>query len=476
MAKEVSIVWFRQDLRLSDNPTIAAATNLGTILPIYILDDCAPNPFKIGAASKVWLHHSLNSLNSSLDGKLNIYSGKTSEIIERIIDKHDIAKVFYNECYEPWLKSQERDVQDICAKQSILYQSFNSNYLWNPKEILKSDGSYYKVFTAYKSKLYQFTPRNTINLKHKTEINAITDSENKISISDLDLIARNKTWPQNILESWDIGELAARNKLNYFIQKQLSGYKTGRDYPIKNQTSLLSPHLHFGEISPAQIWEAINAIGHLYASDSDIEYFLSELIWREFSCYLLSHFQSLHHDNFNDKFNSFPWENNLQYLNAWQTGQTGFPIIDAGMRQLWQTGYMHNRVRMVVASFLVKNLNMHWHQGRDWFWDCLVDADLANNSASWQWVTGCGVDAAPYFRVFNPIIQCEKFDKNGDYIKSFVPELKDLPDKFLFKPWLAPEDILKTAGVVLGRNYPRPIVDLATSRSNAVEAYKKWHY
>jgi deoxyribodipyrimidine photo-lyase len=471
MTKEISIVWFRQDLRLLDNPAIAEASNLGTILPIYILDDCAPNPFKIGEASKIWLHHSLNSLNASLNGKLNVYAGKTTEIFERLIDKYGVSKIFANACYEPWHINQESKVKDICRRKSIDYKLFNSSYLWAPNQILKNDGTYYKVFTAYKKKSYQSTPRKTV--KNTTKINAIMDSENKISISDLDLIARNKKWPQKIIDSWNIGESAARNKLDIFIKNELSGYKNGRDYPIKNQTSFLSPHLHFGEISPAQIWEAVDGIRHLHANDSDIEHFLSELIWREFSCYLLSHFKLLHKDNFNDKFNNFPWENNLKYLNAWQTGNTGFPIIDAGMRQLWQTGYMHNRARMVVASFLVKNLNIHWHKGRDWFWDCLVDADLANNSASWQWVAGCGVDAAPYFRIFNPITQGEKFDKNGDYTRSFVPELKNLPDKYLFKPWSAPEDILKSAGIVLGKNYPRPIVDLAASRNNALEAYKK---
>jgi len=471
MTKEISIIWFRQDLRLSDNPAVIEASNLGKILPIYIFDDCAPNPFKIGAASKIWLHHSLNSLNKSLNGKLNIYIGKTSEIIALLIDRYGVFSLFCNACDEPWHKTQESNVKDICQRKSIHYKLFNSRYLWTPNQILKSDGTYYKVFAAYKKKSYQSMPRQTI--KDTTKINAIVDSENNIAISDLDLIPPNKKWHHKILDSSNIGELAAQNKLAHFINNQLSGYKNGRDYPIKNQTSLLSSHLHFGEISPAQIWESVNSLGHFQANDSDIEHFLSEVIWREFSCYLLHHFKSLHKDNFNNKFNHFPWTNNLKYLKAWQTGHTGYPIIDAGMRQLWQTGYMHNRLRMVTASFLVKNLNIHWHKGRDWFWDCLVDADLANNSASWQWIAGCGVDAAPYFRIFNPIIQGDKFDKKGDYTKQFVPELKNLPDKYLFQPWIAPEDILKSAGVVLGENYPNPIVDLALSRNNALQAYKK---
>lgn len=471
MNKAISIVWFRQDLRLSDNPAILEASNLGVLLPIYILDDCAPDPFKIGSASKIWLHHSLHSLNQSLDGKLNVYIGKTSEIIEGLINQYNIANVFCNACYEPWHIKQENNVKNICKMKSIQYKCFNGNYLWLPNQILKSDGTYYKVFTAYKKKSYQHPPRETIKSTKKINV-IIEDPENKISIPDLDLMPRNRKWPKKISNSWQIGEPAAGKKLNNFIKNQLSEYKTGRDYPVKKQTSLLSPHLHFGEISPAQIWEAINSLGHFHANNADIEHFLSEMIWREFSCYLLSHFKLLHKDNFNNKFNHFPWKDHLKYLKAWQTGRTGFPIIDAGMRELWQTGYMHNRVRMIVASFLVKNLNIHWHKGRDWFWDCLVDADLANNSASWQWVAGCGVDAAPYFRIFNPITQGEKFDKNGDYTRKFVPELNNLPDKYLFQPWTTPKAILKSAGIELGKHYPHPIIDLTESRNSALTAYK----
>lgn len=470
MTKEVSIFWFRQDLRLSDNPALLEALTLGKIFPIYIWDDCAPNIFKRGEASKIWLHHSLNCLNKALNDKLNIYIGKANKIIELLINTQGIDNIYCNSCYEPWHIKQEQEIQEICNKNNINYKSFNSNYLWGPKQILKSDETYYKVFNAYKKKSHQHNPRQAI--KKPTKINATKCSKNKLSITDLKLIPSDKKWHKKIIGIWDIGEPAAYSKLFEFIKTKLPGYKSCRDYPIKNKTSLLSPHLHFGEISPAQIWEAVRNFGHLHANGSDIEHFLSELIWREFSCYLMYHFSSLNNDNFNRKFNNFPWERNLKSLKAWQTGNTGYPIVDAGMRELWQTGYMHNRVRMVTASFLVKNLNIHWHKGRDWFWDCLVDADLANNSASWQWVAGCGVDAAPYFRIFNPITQGEKFDKNGGYTRKFVPELKNLPDKYLFKPWTAPEDILNSSGIILGKNYPYPIVDLATTRNKALETYK----
>ena len=240
---------------------------------------------------------------------------------------------------------------------------------------------------------------------------------------------------------------AALKKLEDFLHTGLRGYKKGRDYPGRHHTSKLSAHLHFGEISPHHIWNAVKNIPTSHGFQEDIEHFLSELIWREFSCYLLTYYKDLPYDNFQPKFNGFPWEDNALLLKAWQSGNTGYPIVDAGMRQLWQTGYMHNRVRMIVAFFLVKNLMIHWHQGRDWFWECLVDGDLANNSASWQWVAGCGADAAPYFRIFNPILQGEKFDSPGEYTQTFVPELKHLPKEYLFNPWKAPDTVLKIPGL-----------------------------
>ncbi len=466
MTKEISIVWFRQDLRILDNLTIAAASEKGQILPIYILDDCAPKLFKIGSSTKIWLYHSLDKLNESLKGNLNLYTGKSHEIIEVLINRYAVKNIFWNICYEPWHLEQEDRIKDICNKTSTNWKSFNSNYLWNPQDIMKNDGSYYKVFTAYKNKSFLLVSRESISAPKN--LNFVKDDINKTNLKNLGLMPKNE-WHKNIVKSWNMGEIAAQKKLNIFVEDRLLGYKEGRNYPAKDQTSLLSPHLHFGEISPSQILQSIQGTGNLYAQSAEIEHFVSELIWREFSCYLLHHFKTLHIENFNSKFNTFAWENNAFFLQAWQTGNTGYPLVDAGMRQLWQTGYMHNRVRMIVASFLVKNLNIHWHQGRDWFWDCLVDADLANNSASWQWVAGCGVDAAPYFRIFNPISQGEKFDSNGDYTRKFVPELKNMPNKYLFKPWDAPDDVLKTAGVVLGKTYPRPIVDLAASRKKALE-------
>jgi deoxyribodipyrimidine photo-lyase len=352
---------------------------------------------------------------------------------------------------------------------NIHHAVFQGSYLWAPEDIKTKEGSYYKVFSAYKKKAYLLEPR--IPLPKPQNLLLMKDLLNDTTLYDLQLQPKHP-WQDKLSAHWVFGENAAQNTLNHFLHQGLSGYKQGRDYPGGAHTSKLSAHLHFGEISPHQVWASVNAMAGLSAAPEDREHFLSEIIWREFSCYLITHFQGLPMDNFQAKFNDFPWKNEDVLLNLWKRGMTGHPIIDAGMRELWETGYMHNRVRMMVASFLVKNLMIHWHHGRDWFWDCLVDADLANNSASWQWVAGCGVDAAPYFRIFNPILQGEKFDKAGDYTRKFVPELQKLPSKYLFKPWEAPENILKAAGIILGENYPRPIIDLTVSRKMALFAYQ----
>lgn len=469
MQDKVSIVWFRRDLRISDNPAFSSGVKLGKILPIYIFDDCFPENFKIGAVSKLWLHHSLGKLNLSLNGNLNFYIGNAKDVINSLIQNYNVSNIFWNECYEKWNLNQSSDVISLCKNTNTEFEVFNSNYLWGPSDILKDDGSYYKVFTAYKKKSYLLTPRRPVQAPKNFD--SIKDNLYSVSIDDFKLIPEKK-WHHSIEKFWNVGEGEAQKKLNIFIRDKLNGYKEGRNYPSQDQVSLLSPHLHFGEISPAQIWHKINNFASSHALYSDIEHFLSEVIWREFSYYLMFHFKSLHEDNFNNKFDKFPWKDDDSLLRSWQKGQTGYPIVDAGMRQLWQTGYMHNRVRMIVASFLVKNLNIHWHKGRDWFWGCLIDADLANNSASWQWVAGCGADAAPYFRIFNPVTQGEKFDKSGDYTRKYVPELQNLPDKYLFKPWEAPEYVLKSAGVELGFNYPKPIIDLQSSRNRALENYK----
>lgn len=468
MVNQITIFWFRRDLRISDNSGLLAALQNGLVMPIYILDNNDSNPFKIGGASKWWLHHSLNNLNKLLDNKLNVYLGDPKTIILKLTKKHQASSVYWNRCYDPYSIKTDTTIKSTLHNMNIDCKSFNASLLWEPWDPLKPDGTPYKVYTYFYRNgcLKSSAPRKPLPKPKKLTL--FLDPNNACSIDQLQLLSKIK-WYNKIEPLWEIGEQAAKKKLTIFLNKHLNGYKDNRNYPDKPNVSRLSPHLSFGEISPHQIWHAALDQQKL---DKDLEHFLSEIAWREFSYYLLYHFPELPHKNFQSKFDQFIWEDNQKFLIAWQQGQTGYPIVDAGMRELWQTGYMHNRVRMIVGSFLVKNLLLHWRHGENWFWECLLDADLANNSASWQWIAGCGADAAPYFRIFNPVTQGEKFDQDGNYTKKFVPELANLPNKYLFKPWEAPEAILKNAGVVLGKTYPNPIVDLKLSRNKAIEAYR----
>ena len=462
MSKNISIHWFRQDLRIQDNPALNEAS-ADHVMPIYILDT-----HEIGAASKCWLYHSLTALNKSLGNKLNVYKGDASKIILDLSKKYCVKNIYWNRCYEPTRIKQDTQIKELLKNNNYTAKSFNGSLLWEPWETLKKDATPYKVFTPFFKNLYEkIVPRKIIaNIK----THFIKDTDNSLSINELDLLPKIH-WDKKIIEHWSIGEKAAQNKLANFLENGLKNYKEGRDFPYLNTTSKLSPYLHFGEISPNQIWHAVLEYAQINGYNNDIEHFLRELVWREFSYNLLYYFKDLPSKNLQPKFNDFAWQHNKKYLQAWQKGLTGYPIIDAGMRELWQTGYMHNRVRMIVGSFLVKNLLIHWHYGQKWFFDCLVDADLANNSASWQWVAGCGADAAPYFRIFNPITQGQKFDKDGYYIKKYLPELQNLDNKYIFAPWLAPPEALRRAQIKLGQDYPNPIIDIALSRKIALDAY-----
>ena len=471
MSKGLAIHWFRQDLRITDNPSLETAAEFDAVLPIYILDDENSQEFKMGSASRWWLHNSLQSLNESLDGKLSIYSQNPEIVIQELLKKYEVKAVFWNRCYEPWRIDRDIDIKAYLDDKNIENKSFNSHLLWEPWEISKDDGTPYRVFTPYYKKgcLNAEEPRfPSKNLK----IDTIFYDQDCEQIDTLDLLPR-INWYSQIQEAWKPGEEGAQKRLDQFLEEGLLDYKEGRNFPFKENVSRLSPHLHFGEISPNEVWYQAKTKESVSGIQKSLEHFLSELGWREFSYYLLYHFPSLPKQNFQAKFNKFPWIKNESFLESWQKGETGYPIVDAGMRELWQTGYMHNRLRMVVGSFLVKNLLIDWREGEDWFWDCLVDADLASNSAGWQWVAGSGADAAPYFRIFNPVTQGLKFDPEGEYTKKYVPELKLLPNKFLFSPWEAPKEILEKAGIELGKDYPEPIVDLKYSRELALEAFGK---
>ncbi len=467
-----TIVWFRQDLRLSDNPALVAAAELGTpILPIYILDDENAGDWKMGGASRWWLHQSLESLNKSLDGQLRLLRGDAAKLLPAIVDQVNATQVVWNRCYEPWRIARDRRIMAKLREGDVSVRSHNGSLLFEPQSITKADGTPYKVFTPfYRNGCLspEHEPRPTVASPSALEF---ADANIGIPLAKLELLSK-VAWYRQMAEQWSPGEKGARARLQDFLEIGIRNYKEGRNRPDKAFCSRLSPHLHFGEISPHQVWNATEPLQDQPGLHAEVDHFRSELGWREFSHYLLYHWPQLPEDNLQKKFDRFPWREDAAALRTWQRGETGYPIVDAGMRELWRTGFMHNRVRMIVASFLVKNLLLHWHHGEAWFWDTLVDADLANNSASWQWVSGSGADAAPYFRIFNPVLQGQKFDPEGDYVRMYVPELAGLPKKYIHNPWEAPASMLQEAGVSIGENYPRPVVDRADSRDRALAAFK----
>ena len=465
------IVWFRQDLRVADNPALDAASESGQpILPIYILDDESADAWRMGAASRWWLHQSLASLDRSLDGHLRFFAGSAAAILPKLAANVGAAGVAWNRCYEPWRIARDRDIKRALAADGIDVESFNGSLLFEPQTVMKKDGTPYKVFTPfYRKGCLEAAPAPGQPLSAATPA-AFDESPLGLKLDELGLMPGIR-WYEEMAATWQPGEDGAHARLQQFLEHGIRQYKDGRNRPDQEHVSRLSPHLHFGEISPRQVWHAAQGFQAREGFESDVDHFLSELGWREFSHYLLYHWPELPRKNLQAKFDRFPWRDDPAALECWQRGQTGYPIVDAGMRELWRTGYMHNRVRMIVGSFLVKNLMLHWHHGEDWFWDTLVDADLANNSASWQWIAGCGADAAPYFRIFNPVTQGQKFDPNGDYVRAHIPEIAALPNRFLHSPWEAPADVLEAAGIGLGKDYPQPIVDLKATRARALDAF-----
>lgn len=473
----VSIVWFRNDLRLHANPALAAACQRNTpILCIYLNGLEADTRRPAGAASKWWLDKSLRSLNSDLEergGSLrlsNLNGRSPIEVFKDLCDEFQVEAVFWNRRYAPEQRKTDEDIKTYLKDEGIEAKSFNGSLLAEPWTVTTKDGSPYKVFTPFWKSLSSCYERT-----HPEGVpdGRFLDKPDE-DIEDWGLHPRNPDWSVGFDDHWTPGETGAHVRLTEFLDDDLAGYANKRDRPDLNTTSRLSPHLAFGELSPQQIWSAtLSRIEANTSCESDGWSFLREIGWRDFSYSLLYQAEDLAQVNWNDRFDDFPWVDDTKKLEAWQKGETGYPIVDAGMRQLWQTGWMHNRVRMIVGSFLVKHLLIHWREGEDWFWDTLVDADVANNPASWQWVAGSGADAAPYFRIFNPMTQGEKFDPEGDYVREWVPELKKLPNKHLHQPWEASKDELSRAGISLGDSYPKPIVDHKAARQAALDAYEQ---
>jgi deoxyribodipyrimidine photo-lyase len=447
------IIWFRQDLRLNDNPALRAAAASGApLICLYILDDAAPGSWTMGGASRWWLHHSLAALDKSLNGHLTLRKGDAAQIVETLARQTGADTVLWNRCYEPFALERDRDLAQSLEKIGIGVTTYNAAQLQEPWELKTKSGTPFRVFTPFWNAMRQMTVDQPHPAPRKLHFHSVKSE----SLKSWKLLPSRPNWAKEF--DWTAGEASAQRALYEFLD-QIGGYKRRRDLPDCDGTSRLSAHLHWGEISPRQVWHAVRTHGHGEGSET----FLKELGWREFCAQLLFHNHDLPTKPLDARFAKFQWRHSEKNFESWSRGQTGIPIVDAGMRQLWQTGWMHNRVRMIVASLLIKHLGIHWRRGQEWFWDTLVDADLANNSANWQWVAGCGADAAPFFRIFNPVLQGEKFDPEGVYVRRFVPELKELPNKYIHRPWDASDP---------PQNYPAPIVDLAKGRDRALAAFR----
>ena len=468
------IVWFERDLRLADHPALADAVASGRpVLPLFILDDAAAGDWRAGGATRWWLHHSLEALAAGLARiglPLVLRRGPAEAALAAIVAECGASAVVWNRRYEPWSRERDARIKADLTAAGIAARSHNGALLREPWEVRTGEGQPYRVFTPFWRQLRSMgVAGRPVPAPDMAVPPAAVPAGD--ALADWDLLPRHPDWAGGLRRAWTPGEDGARRRLAQFLDGGLAGYRSGRDRPDRAGTSMLSPHLHFGEISPRAIWAAVEDRGAADpARAADGEAYLRELGWRDFSYQLLFHNDRLADQPLRPEFADFPWRPADAQLRAWQRGRTGYPIVDAGMRQLWETGWMHNRVRMIAASFLIKDLLVPWQAGEAWFWDTLVDADLANNAASWQWVAGCGADAAPFFRIFNPVLQGRKFDPDGAYVRRFVPELARLPDAWIHEPWKAPAEVLRQSGIALGRDYPAPIVDHGEARARALAA------
>jgi len=475
-----TLLWFRHDLRLQDNPALHAALTRGApVIPLYIWDEAGEGAWPAGGAAKWWLHRSLAALDDSLrarGSRLLIRRGNARAVLRELVVSTEAGAVYWNRRYEPAIIARDQAIKTEFAAGGLDARSFNGALLHEPHTVLNKQGRPFQVFTPYWRTCLALPVTPPMKFAAKT-LPAPARWPDGVELDELGL-KPGVAWDGGLAKTWQPGEAGAARRLAQFAAKAMDDYDDERNRPDHDGTSMMSPWLHTGELSPRQVWAAVKARSTdtgVFPPSNGARVFLAELGWREFAHHLLFHFPHTPTQPLREEFARFPWADDPgdRKLRAWRRGRTGYPIVDAGMRQLWHTGWMHNRVRMIVASFLVKHLRLSWTHGAAWFWDTLVDADLANNTLGWQWTAGCGADASPFFRIFAPVLQGSKFDPNGDYVRRWVPELARLPAEHILAPWEAPATVLAAAGVELERNYPAPLVDHARARAEALAAYKQ---
>lgn len=463
---ETSLVWLRNDLRVADNPALNAAISRGGKVAALYIHEQSASVRRTGEASRWWLHHSLNALARSLAElgiPIAVRTGSSYAVLTEMLAETQADAVFWNRRYAPGERAIDEEIKLALGERGIAVQSFGSNVLVEPWDIRTGRGRPYSVYGPF---------LKALKARAVAAPCPVTTGSAPIALEPTDSDYREPRWAKKLAPYWRIGEAAAEQVLSQFLEQKLPNYPSGRDIPGQSATSRLSPHLRFGEISPRRAWHAALAAAQIDpAKQTFVDKFLAELAWRDFNYHQLFHRDDIASKSMTPKYERMRWRVTQDDLTAWQRGQTGIPLVDAGMREMWETGFMQNRVRMLTASFLAKNLLIDWRLGETWFWDCLIDADVANNPGNWQWIAGSGLDAAPFFRIFNPTTQGEKFDTDGSYVRRWVPELAGLPDNWLHRPAEAPQHVQIAAGVVIGDTYPAPMVDLQASRSRALEAF-----
>jgi deoxyribodipyrimidine photo-lyase len=476
MSGKTTLVWYRRDLRLSDNPALAAAVaDSDRVVPVYVHAPEEESPWSPGAATRWWLHHSLAALDAALRQKgtaLALRQGPALPALVELAHAVGATKVVWNRLYDPAIVARDTAIKAGLRDLGFECESHNGSLLHEPWEIRTGQGGPYRVFTPYWRACQTGLAAQPMPVPAPARLHGLSTPAGGPTLDELNLLPK-IPWDAAFSRFWTPGEDGAHRRLEEFCGEWLGRYDQGRDRPDLPASSRLSPHLHFGEVSPRQcLFAARNAVIDQPQAAKSADSFIREIGWREFAHHLLHHYPHTPEHPLDARFERFPWRENDDLLRAWQQGRTGFPIVDAGLRELWTSGFMHNRVRMIVASLLTKNLQQPWLAGARWFWDTLVDADLAANTLGWQWTAGCGADAAPFFRIFNPVLQAERFDPQRVYLRRWLPELAALPDAWIHRPWLAPAGVLEAAGVTLGRTYPAPVVDFPASRESALAAYR----